>query len=240
MNEEREQTLNQLLSELDGFDAREDDDDHSWDDDDDQDDDDDDGDGDGDVGGRANGDANGSSTRSSGHHSNKTSNKPPKTVIIVAATNRVQLLDPALTRPGRFDRIVRVPLPDAAGREAILRVHCRRRRIKTSRRALDSLASVALRCEGFSGADLENVVNEAAIAAVRARSARVGPEHLVAAANVARAAKGLPRWSGAQGVGVGDVPPPAYLQPFLNALSGAGEHVGGEESKEAIIDDAVD
>ncbi len=107
-NDEREQTLNQLLVEMDGFEA------------------------------------------SAG-------------VIVIAATNRPDVLDPALMRPGRFDRQVVVPLPDIRGREQILLVHMRKVPI-----APDVEASVIARgCPGFSGADLANLVNEAALFAAR-------------------------------------------------------------------------
>jgi cell division protease FtsH len=108
-NDEREQTLNQLLVEMDGFEAS--------------------------VG-----------------------------VIVIAATNRPDVLDPALLRPGRFDRQVVVPLPDIRGREQILKVHMRKVPLST-----DVDASVLARgCPGFSGADLANLVNEAALFAARA------------------------------------------------------------------------
>ena len=107
-NDEREQTLNQLLTEMDGFD-----------------------------------DNNG--------------------VIILAATNRPESLDPALTRPGRFDRRVPVELPDLAGREAILKVHARK--IKTADDV--DFHTIARMASGASGAELANMINEAALRAVR-------------------------------------------------------------------------
>jgi cell division protease FtsH len=107
-NDEREQTLNQLLVEMDGFDA------------------------------------------TSG-------------LIILAATNRPDVLDPALLRPGRFDRQVLVDRPDLKGREAILRIHARPVKLDP---AVD-LAAVARSTSGFAGADLANIVNEAALLAVR-------------------------------------------------------------------------
>ena len=107
-HEEREQTLNQLLAEMDGFDSR-------------------------------------------------------KGVIIMAATNRPEVLDPALLRPGRFDRQIVVDKPDVKGREAILRIHARD--VKMSP-AVD-LRVVAARTAGFAGADLANLVNEAALLAAR-------------------------------------------------------------------------
>ncbi|MGN0562248.1 MAG: ATP-dependent zinc metalloprotease FtsH [Candidatus Fimenecus sp.] len=107
-NDEREQTLNQLLTEMDGFEGN-----------------------------------NG--------------------VIILAATNRPEALDPALTRPGRFDRRVPVELPDLAGREAILRVHAKK--IKVSPEV--DFGKIARMASGASGAELANIVNEAALRAVR-------------------------------------------------------------------------
>ncbi len=121
-NDEREQTLNQLLVEMDGFDAR------------------------------------------SG-------------IIVMAATNRAEILDPALLRPGRFDRQVLVDRPDGTGREAILRVHARKIRLDDG----VDLASVAGRTPGFVGADRENLLNEAALLAARAEKAAVGMEELDAA-----------------------------------------------------------
>ena len=107
-NDEREQTLNQLLTEMDGFEGN-----------------------------------NG--------------------VIILAATNRPESLDPALTRPGRFDRRVPVELPDLAGREEILKVHAKR--IKTAKNV--DFHTIARMASGASGAELANIVNEAALRAVR-------------------------------------------------------------------------
>jgi cell division protease FtsH len=107
-HEEREQTLNQLLAEMDGFE----------------------------------------STRG---------------VIVMAATNRPEILDPALLRPGRFDRQINVDLPDLVGREEILRIHA----AQVTLAAGVNLATVARITSGFSGADLANVVNEAALLAAR-------------------------------------------------------------------------
>ncbi|MBQ2080112.1 MAG: ATP-dependent zinc metalloprotease FtsH [Erysipelotrichaceae bacterium] len=84
-------------------------------------------------------------------------------VIVIAATNRPDVLDSALLRPGRFDRQITVSLPDLNGREAILKVHARNKKIADS----VELSNLARRTPGFSGADLENVLNEAAILAVR-------------------------------------------------------------------------
>lgn len=107
-NDEREQTLNQLLTEMDGF---------------------------------------------------ETNNG----VIILAATNRPESLDPALTRPGRFDRRVPVELPDLKGREEILKVHARKVKLDES----VDLAAIARMASGASGAELANIINEAALRAVR-------------------------------------------------------------------------
>jgi cell division protease FtsH len=108
-NDEREQTLNQLLSEMDGFD-------------------------------------------------------PSTGVVVLAATNRPEILDPALLRPGRFDREVTIPLPNATERAAILAVHCRGKKLAPD----VDLDVIARGTPGFSGADLANLANEAAIVAVRA------------------------------------------------------------------------
>ena len=113
-HEEREQTLNQLLAEMDGFDSR-------------------------------------------------------KAIIIMAATNRPEVLDPALLRPGRFDRQVLVDKPDVKGREEVLRIHTRT--VKLSPQI--DLRIVAARTAGFAGADLANLVNEAALLAARKDKAAV-------------------------------------------------------------------
>ncbi|KTC92004.1 ATP-dependent zinc metalloprotease FtsH [Legionella cincinnatiensis] len=113
-HDEREQTLNQLLVEMDGFEGNE-------------------------------------------------------GVIVVAATNRPDVLDPALLRPGRFDRQVVVPLPDIRGREQILRVHLQKTPVDTN---VDVMA-IARGTPGFSGADLANLVNEAALFAARANKRKV-------------------------------------------------------------------
>ena len=108
-NDEREQTLNQMLAEMDGFD-------------------------------------------------------PATGVVVLAATNRPETLDPALLRPGRFDRHVEIPLPNLRERTAILQVHTKSKHLGPD----DDLEVVARGTPGFSGADLANLVNEAAIVAVRA------------------------------------------------------------------------
>jgi cell division protease FtsH len=113
-NDEREQTLNQLLAEMDGF-------------------------------------------------------EPSDGVILLAATNRPDALDPALRRPGRFDREVLVPLPNRADRRAILAVHARGKNLEPG----VDLDQVAAATPGFSGADLANLLNEAALAAVRSGRSRL-------------------------------------------------------------------
>lgn len=118
-NDEREQTLNQLLSEMDGFDGS-------------------------------------------------------KGVIILAATNRPEILDPALTRPGRFDRRIPVELPDLAGRIAILKVHAKKVKLASN----VDLAHAARAAVGASGADLANLINEAALRAVRHGRKTVSQEDL--------------------------------------------------------------
>lgn len=95
-------------------------------------------------------------------------------VVIVAATNRPDVLDPALLRPGRFDRQITVSLPDRRGREAILKVHARNKKLDTT----VDLNALAKRTPGFSGADLENVLNEAAILAVRESAEVITMAHL--------------------------------------------------------------
>ncbi|MGO8890669.1 MAG: ATP-dependent zinc metalloprotease FtsH [Streptosporangiaceae bacterium] len=107
-NDEREQTLNQLLAEMDGF-------------------------------------------------------EPSSGIVVLAATNRPEILDPALLRPGRFDRQVTIPLPNVTERAAILAVHCRGKKLAGD----VDLNAIARGTPGFSGADLANLVNEAAINAVR-------------------------------------------------------------------------
>ncbi|WP_099364129.1 ATP-dependent zinc metalloprotease FtsH [Fredinandcohnia onubensis] len=113
-HDEREQTLNQLLVEMDGFGANE-------------------------------------------------------GIIIVAATNRPDILDPALLRPGRFDRQITVDRPDVKGREAVLRVHARNKPFDES----VDLKAIAARTPGFSGADLENLLNEAALVAARQNKKKI-------------------------------------------------------------------
>ncbi|MFD2209300.1 ATP-dependent zinc metalloprotease FtsH [Virgibacillus halophilus] len=114
-HDEREQTLNQLLVEMDGFGGNE-------------------------------------------------------GIIIIAATNRPDILDPALLRPGRFDRQITVDRPDVKGREAVLKVHARNKPLDKS----VDMKTIAMRTPGFSGADLENLLNEAALVAARQDKKTIG------------------------------------------------------------------
>ncbi len=112
---------------------------------------------------------------------------PRSGVIVVAASNRPELLDEALVRPGRFDRVVTLDLPDRAGRKAILEVHAAGKRMSSS----VDLAAVASATEGFSGAELAGVLNEAALLAARRHLAEVSPALVEAA--VDRVATGISR-----------------------------------------------
>lgn len=116
-------------------------------------------------------------------------------ICVLAATNRKDVLDPALIRPGRFDRIVKLRLPDSKGRENILRVHCKKlpgfreglgvdpnRPGALGRGRVVDLSAIAAVTDGFSGAELEYLVNEAAIRAVRRVSASL--RHGVGAADI--------------------------------------------------------
>ncbi|MEH1850113.1 MAG: ATP-dependent zinc metalloprotease FtsH4 [Nostoc sp.] len=134
-NDEREQTLNQLLTEMDGFAA---------------------------------GDA---------------------TVIVLAATNRPEILDPALLRPGRFDRQVLVDRPDLSDREAILKIHAQKVKLGDD----VNLKAIATRTPGFAGADLANLVNEAALLAARNLRERVAQEDFAEA--IERVVAGLEKKS---------------------------------------------
>ena len=102
---------------------------------------------------------------------------PTSGVVVVGATNRPDILDPALLRPGRFDRHVRIELPDLAGREAILRLHAGGRPIDAD----VDLDIIARATPGFTGADLASVLNEAALLAVRRRVTSIGGDDLVEA-----------------------------------------------------------
>ena len=118
-NDEREQTLNQLLTEMDGFEGN-------------------------------------------------------SSIIVVAATNRVDILDSALLRPGRFDRQITVNLPDLKARTAILNVHARKKNFETGL----EIESIARRTPGFSGADLANLLNEAAILSAREQRDAIRSDHI--------------------------------------------------------------
>lgn len=106
-------------------------------------------------------------------------------VIVIAATNHIEVLDSAITRPGRFDRHVFVPKPDVIAREKILKLHARNKRLASN----ISLQDVAKRTTGFSGADLENILNEAAINAVNNQRNCIGTEDMEEA--IARVMVGL-------------------------------------------------
>ena len=133
-HDEREQTLNQLLTELDGFDTN-------------------------------------------------------AGVILMASTNRPEILDPALLRPGRFDRTVTVDRPDVRGREAILKIHAQEARLDAG----VDLHKLAVRTPGFAGADLANVINEAALLAARRDKEAITTEELEEA--IERSVAGLERKS---------------------------------------------
>lgn len=111
-------------------------------------------------------------------------------VLVVGATNRLSALDPALTRPGRFDRVLKLSLPHEKSRLEILRVHARHTPLEPA--VLEhGLPAAARRTAGLSGAELANVVNEAAISAVREGQPRVGAAHFEAAVDSAIESKGL-------------------------------------------------
>ena len=133
----------------------------------------------------------------------------------MGATNRYEILDPALTRPGRFDRLVRISLPDVAGRLAILRVHTRRLSLGPS----VDLKAVAEVTGQYSGAELAALANEAAIRAVRRSAEELTQEDFLSAANsfstarrrmpsVESLARDASKWFGGAG-GPGDPPRPA-------------------------------
>jgi len=106
---------------------------------------------------------------------------PLEGVKVVAATNRIDLLDPALLRPGRFDRLIEVPLPDKRGRVEILRIHTRSMKLKDV-----DLEEVAALTEGFSGAELKAVVTEAGFFAIREGMNYVTQEHFIRAIDKVR------------------------------------------------------
>jgi len=106
---------------------------------------------------------------------------PLEGVKVVAATNRIDLLDPALLRPGRFDRLIEVPLPDKRGRVEILRIHTRNMKLKDV-----DLEEVAALTEGFSGAELKAVVTEAGFFAIREGMNYVTQEHFIRAIDKVR------------------------------------------------------
>ncbi|MCG2896604.1 MAG: proteasome-activating nucleotidase [Acidilobus sp.] len=106
---------------------------------------------------------------------------PLEGVKVVAATNRIDLLDPALLRPGRFDRLIEVPLPDKRGRVEILRIHTRSMKLKDV-----DLEEVAALTEGFSGAELKAVVTEAGFFAIREGMNYVTQEHFIKAIDKVR------------------------------------------------------
>ena len=113
-------------------------------------------------------------------------------IIVIAATNRDDVLDPALLRAGRFDRKITVSLPDKTGREAIFKVHSRNKKVDPS----VDFAQLAKRTVGFSGADIENIMNEAAILAVRRNKEIIGIDEIDEAidrrvAGPAKSSKGL-------------------------------------------------
>src|SRR5260370_34336594 len=102
---------------------------------------------------------------------------PAQGIVVLAATNRTEILDPALLRPGRFDRTVTIPLPTLSERRAILEVHCKDKQLGPD----VDLDVVARGTPGFSGADLANLANEAAINAVRANRVVLTAEDFSAA-----------------------------------------------------------
>jgi ATP-dependent metalloprotease FtsH len=103
-------------------------------------------------------------------------------IVVIGATNRRSSLDDALVRPGRFDRIVEVPLPDRNGREAILKIHAKQ--VKLGEKT--NLAKLAQTTPGFSGAELANILNEAALSAARRNKAEIGPDDLETARDKVR------------------------------------------------------
>ena len=104
---------------------------------------------------------------------------PQQNVIVLAATNRMDILDPALLRPGRFDRQIFVGLPDIKGRASVFKVHLQR--LKTSLDKNELAKKLSARTPGFSGADVSNVCNEAALIAVRDLNSEIELKHFEAA-----------------------------------------------------------
>lgn len=109
--------------------------------------------------------------------------EPLDNVKVIAATNRIDLLDPAILRPGRFDRIIEVPLPDYRGRLEILRIHTRRARLSRD----VNLGEIAKITEGFTGADLKAVVVEAGYRAIRRGAREIGMDDILEAVKKVRA-----------------------------------------------------
>ena len=104
--------------------------------------------------------------------------EPSAGVVVLGATNRPDILDPALVRPGRFDRKVTIDLPDVSGREQILKLHAKTKRVGTD----VDLAFVARKTPGYSGADLANLLNEAALLSVRAKRQHITSDEITEAA----------------------------------------------------------
>ena len=122
-------------------------------------------------------------------------------VLVVGATNRLASLDPALLRPGRFDRVLQLQLPDAEARLAILHVHARRVAIADAARVLPAMAAAA---DGLSGAELANLVNEAAISAVRANREQLTMDDFASSLQQYRASRAPAQRGGGGGAGGGD------------------------------------
>ena len=104
-------------------------------------------------------------------------------IIILAATNRKEMLDSALTRPGRFDRMVEIDLPDIKGRQEILEIYLDKIRLSPTQTTVDYAKRLATLTYGFSGADLANLCNEAAILAVRRSKNYVEPDDFESASD---------------------------------------------------------
>lgn len=98
-------------------------------------------------------------------------------VIVIAATNHLEVLDPAITRPGRFDRIINIPLPDKKGRREILEVHARDKKFDHDKKS-DLLDELAKKTSRMTGAELENILNESAIIAVRNEKESIGKDEI--------------------------------------------------------------